>query len=483
MALSECTAICERRGWPVLPQLHSLHDTLNPSQQAQLLGMLVQIDACKQVGAASAADASPHPAPAADSGVQELLASVFLEVPNVACIAPRGRWDVLFAPDAVLFRNKKGILNVVSGCGICFEPIRTAFTDRFLDVHTQVKRSQVSHIAHFELPSLSKHRDHVFLLACAEPITLAGLKKMPTVLGIKVAGADAQTVATWPTSSPIPLHKLRAQAPASHSAAARVAFEDLTCTTPQLLALLLECVLAPLDNAKNTDFRNSQGGVSLSVTQRIDTGSLHLFNSGLAFGPKPLLWLPYASMLEVRCEDRGYGAQARYWDLVLRVKDQDKPVEFSNISAEERGAVMQFLQAKVRADTAADGQEAAGEEGGAGDDGGSSDEGSAFSEEGHSSDGSSGDDSDSDGSEATFASDSDVSVEFVDEEAGALSGTEDVAAEARAELAGAQRVRHSRARAAAAAAAGTGAPGTVVGGTKRDRDSGDSGEGTKHARV
>ncbi len=333
-----------------------------------------------------------------------------------------------------------------------------------------------------QVKAISGKIEHLFLLACNEPVQLVGMKKQPSVLGWKYASssnaADAAQLTGKPNEQLLRTAHVSAQSPAAGVTSADLS--GILADLPRLTAWLCEAALAPLDTASQGQFSSSTGASHVQATHVVDTGCLHPLQSGLAFTSKPLLWLPFADMESMQCDQRGFGGQARYWDLLVQIKGAKAPVEFKNIAATEKDLVQGFLATRMGAVGAPPpGEPAAGGGGGssaetaqvssaagpaaaagaASDD----DDDSDFHEGGHASDSDGGeaaggsgsgsggeeesdsdDDSDS-GSEATFPdADDDNSVEFVEEDLDALSGAEEAAAEIAAEGNGGKRKRSRR---------------------------------------
>lgn len=108
-AAAQCTALATSHGWQVQTPLITLLAGLSEEQAAQLLLVLQGIVATAPGKAAATGEENPH---------LPLVQEAFLTLPNVACLEPRGRWDLLFTPSALLFRNKKGVVNAVGARGI-----------------------------------------------------------------------------------------------------------------------------------------------------------------------------------------------------------------------------------------------------------------------------------------------------------------------------------------------------------------------------
>ena len=113
MAAAQCTELAAKAGWKVQDSLATLLSTLSDEQAGQLLHILQVAASGASQAKASSADENPHVG---------LVDKAFFTLPNVACLEPRGRWDLLFTPSALLFRNKKGVVNVVRASE--FEQVR-----------------------------------------------------------------------------------------------------------------------------------------------------------------------------------------------------------------------------------------------------------------------------------------------------------------------------------------------------------------------
>ena len=324
-------------------------------------------------------------------------------------------------------------------------------------------REQVSTCVHVQVKAISGKTEHLFLVACSAPVQLVGMKKQPTVLGWKFpstpSAADTPALQCKPDSSK--LRNVSTSSIISAAGASDLNLESMLSSPERFSAWLCEACLAPLDTPAQAAFASSTGATHVQATHVVDTGCLHPLRSGLAFTSKPLLWLPFAGMESMECDQRGFGGQARYWDLRVQMKGAAAAVEFKNISAGEKDLVQGFLATRM---------EEVGEEGGTGGDSASGaatthraedasgpavpavdseEEDSDFSEGGGSDSEGGGSDNDSsgsnesdsdDGSEATFPdADDDNSVEFVEEDAGQLSGAEEAAAAVAAEKEGGRK--------------------------------------------
>jgi len=349
----------------------------------------------------------------------------------------------------------------------------------------QIEREKVATAVHAEIKAISGKKEHLFLLACREPVQLVGMKKQPSILGWKFPGtpvvADAPSFSRKPDTS-----QLRCDTATCGTVAGVAAHElDSLLGSPyQLSAWLCEGCLAPMDASNQARFTSSTGASHVQATHVVDTGCLHPLTTGLAFTSKPLLWLPFSGMESMECDQRGFGGHARYWDLKVQMKGNAAAVEFKNIAASEKDLVQAHLASAMElggggCEPPTGGGAAAGSspsvphaENASGapaqiDD--SEEEDSDFSEGGNSSEGGGGDksgsdsgsddsddDSSDDGSEATFPeADDDNSVEFVEEDARDLSGAEEAVAAIAAEAAAGGGRKRSRRAAVGDAATGT----------------------------
>jgi len=84
----------------------ALVSSLNETQLEQLGEVLLAAMSESATGGANSSNAQANPH-------AEAVDSAFAILPNVACIEPRGRWDILFSEQAIFFRNKKGVVQKV----------------------------------------------------------------------------------------------------------------------------------------------------------------------------------------------------------------------------------------------------------------------------------------------------------------------------------------------------------------------------------
>ena len=102
---TQCEAAAAALGIAENPTFKSFVASLNEGQ----LGQLSEIFAAVKAGASSSTGNLNVP----ENPHAEAANNAFVTIPNVACLEPRGRWDVLFSEDSVLFRNKKGVVQKV----------------------------------------------------------------------------------------------------------------------------------------------------------------------------------------------------------------------------------------------------------------------------------------------------------------------------------------------------------------------------------
>ena len=102
---AKCHAAAAALGLAGNPSYKALVASLHDEQLQQLEAILLAAKSVPVSGSANLnADANPHAA---------LPAQAFALIPNVACLEPRGRWDILFSEAEIMFRNKKGVVQKV----------------------------------------------------------------------------------------------------------------------------------------------------------------------------------------------------------------------------------------------------------------------------------------------------------------------------------------------------------------------------------